>query len=48
MSISAYHVPDHPIRIPKVIAEARSDYKQECGPCAEKDARIRPDILYFE
>ena len=47
MSISAYHQEDHPVRIPAVINDIRSDYHMECGPCAESNARIRPDILYF-
>jgi len=47
MSISAYHQEDHPVRIPAVIRDIRSDYRMECGPCAESNGRIRPDILYF-
>ena len=47
ISVSAYHVPDHPARIPRIILAARPDYLQDCGPCEEKDGRIGPDILYF-
>ncbi len=47
ISISAYHQPDHPVVIPKIILEARPDYKMECGPCAEASGHIRPDILWF-
>jgi FkbM family methyltransferase len=47
ISISAYHRDDHPVRIPKIIFAARPDYQMECGPCAEANARIRPDILWF-
>lgn len=47
MSISAYHQPDHPVVIPKIIHETRPDYKMECGPCAEANGHIRPDVLYF-
>jgi len=47
ISISAYHQPDHPVVIPKIIRETRPDYKMECGPCAEANGHIRPDILYF-
>jgi FkbM family methyltransferase len=47
ISISAYHQPDHPVVIPKIILEARPDYKMECGPCAEANGHIRPDVLYF-
>jgi len=48
MSISAYHQEDHPVRIPAVISDIRSDYHMACGPCAESNGRIRPDILYFQ
>jgi FkbM family methyltransferase len=47
MSISAYHQPDHAVVIPEIIRATRSDYKMECGPCAEANGRIRPDVLYF-
>lgn len=47
ISISAYHQPDHPVLIPKIILEARPDYTMQCGPCAETKGVIRPDILYF-
>lgn len=47
MSISAYHQADHPVTIPATIRSVRSDYQMECGPCAEANFAIRPDILYF-
>jgi FkbM family methyltransferase len=47
LSISAYHAPDHPTVIPQIIRETRSDYKMECGPCAEAEGHIRPEILWF-
>lgn len=47
LSISAYHQPDHPVRIPKIIQLARPDYTIECGPCAELHGKARPDILWF-
>jgi hypothetical protein len=47
MSLSAYHAPDHPERIPQLVREAYPNYNMECGPCAEANGRIRPDILYF-
>jgi FkbM family methyltransferase len=47
MSISAYHQPDHPVRIPQIILATRSDYQMECGPCEEANGHIRPDVLYF-
>ena len=48
ISISAYHRPDHPKLIPEIIRSARSDYQMQCGPCAETESGIRPDILYFK
>ncbi|MEJ7604703.1 MAG: FkbM family methyltransferase [Bryobacteraceae bacterium] len=47
LSVSVYHVPDHPVIVPQVIRAAWSGYQMECGPCAIANARIRPDILYF-
>jgi FkbM family methyltransferase len=47
MSISAYHQPDHPVRIPQIILATRSDYRMRCGPCQEANGIIRPDVLYF-
>ncbi len=47
LSISAYHEPDHPVQIPKIVLGARPDYQMECGPCAEANRAVRPDILYF-
>ena len=48
MSISAYHAPDHPKLIPEVIRAARPDYQMSCGPCAETNFSVRPDVLYFK
>jgi FkbM family methyltransferase len=47
LAISAYHQPDHPRLIPARIRAARADYRMECGPCAEANRGVRPDILYF-
>lgn len=47
LSLSAYHQPDHPKRLPELVKQAWSGYKEECGPCAEIRFGIRPDILYF-
>ncbi|MCC6391167.1 MAG: FkbM family methyltransferase [Bryobacterales bacterium] len=47
MAISAYHAPDHPKRIPEVIHAAYPEYKSACGPCAEANHGVRPDVLYF-
>ncbi len=47
IAVSAYHVPDHVARIPKIISAARADYALECGPCNEVDGKARPDIMWF-
>ena len=47
LSISVYHVPDHPKSVPAAIKAAWSGYQVECGPCAEANGSIRPDIMYF-
>lgn len=47
LTISSYHAPDHPRLIPARIHAARPDYRMECGPCAEANWGVRPDILYF-
>jgi FkbM family methyltransferase len=48
ISIAAYHQPDHPKVIPEIIRAARGDYQMQCGPCAETEFSIRPDVLYFK
>lgn len=47
IAVSAYHVPDHVQRIPKIISGARPDYALECGPCNEVNGKARPDIMWF-
>jgi FkbM family methyltransferase len=47
MSISVYHEPDHPVTVPKTAREAVPAYKTECGPCAEANYAVRPDIMYL-
>lgn len=48
LAISVYHVSDHPVTVPRVIAQAWSGYGSKCGPCqVTSDARVRPEILYF-
>jgi hypothetical protein len=34
--------------IPEIIHAARADYRMYCGPCAETEFSIRPDVLYFK
>jgi len=47
LSLSAYHHPSDPSRLPVLVREAWTGYRMECGPCAVAGFRIRPDVLYF-
>jgi hypothetical protein len=47
LSLSTYHRPDDPEKIPQIVRDLWSGYRMECGPCAYADGRIRPDVLYF-
>ena len=47
MALSAYHDPSDPEKIPELVRAAWPDYQMECGPCAETNGRVRPDVLYF-
>jgi len=48
LSVASYHQQDHPKLIPEVVRAARPDYQMQCGPCAETEHSIRPDVLYFK
>jgi FkbM family methyltransferase len=47
MALCTYHAPDHPKRIPDLVRAAWPGYMVECGPCAEANHAVRPDVLYF-
>lgn len=47
MALSVYHAPDHPRTIPELARKANPGYRIECGPCAEANNSVRPEILYF-
>ena len=47
MAVSVYHAPDHPVEVPKSVRAAWDGYRMECGPCAEANWAVRPDILFF-
>ncbi|MBI1897751.1 MAG: FkbM family methyltransferase [Acidobacteria bacterium] len=47
MALSVYHVPDHPVMVPRAVKAAWPGYAQECGPCATDGRIIRPDVFYF-
>jgi FkbM family methyltransferase len=48
LSLSAYHLPDDPVRIPELVREAWQGYRMECGPCTYANGKIGPDVLYFQ
>jgi FkbM family methyltransferase len=47
MALCTYHAPEHPQKIPELVRAAWSGYTTECGPCAEANHSVRPDVLYF-
>jgi FkbM family methyltransferase len=47
MALCTYHAPDHPQKIPVLARAAWPGYSVECGPCAEANHAVRPDVLYF-
>jgi FkbM family methyltransferase len=48
MALAAYHVPSDPEMMPKLVRQAWPNYRMQCGPCAETNGHVRPDVLYFE
>ena len=47
LSLSAYHRPEDPQKIPELVLAGWSGYRMECGPCADAKTFVRPDVLYF-
>lgn len=47
MALCTYHAPDHPRKVPEMVKAAWPGYTMECGPCAEANHAVRPDVLYF-
>jgi FkbM family methyltransferase len=47
ISVSSFNKPDHPRVIPGIVRGARADYQMYCGPCAEANFAVHPDVLYF-
>ena len=47
MALCTYHAPDHPQKVPELARAAWAGYTVECGPCAEANHAVRPDVLYF-
>ena len=48
ISVSSYHLPSDPQRIPETVKQAWPGAAMEVGPCVETpDGYVRPDVLYF-
>jgi FkbM family methyltransferase len=47
MALCTYHAPDHPQKVPELVKTAWPGYTVECGPCAEANHAVRPDVMYF-
>lgn len=47
LAIAAYHLPDDPETIPRMVRNAWPGYRVECGPCVEVNRTILPDVMYF-
>jgi FkbM family methyltransferase len=47
MALCTYHRLDDPKVIPLAVRSAWSGYRMECGPCAEANWGVRPDVVYF-
>jgi len=48
LMLDYYHRPDDAQVLPQVIAAARPDYSEDCGPCQEVEAgRIVPHVMYL-
>jgi len=48
MALAAYHVPSDPEKMPQLVRQAWPNYRMQCGPCAEANGYVRPDVLYFQ
>ncbi|MGD0200488.1 MAG: FkbM family methyltransferase [Bryobacteraceae bacterium] len=47
LALSSYHRPGHPRELPELVRQAWPGYTMQCGPCADVETYIRPDVLYF-
>jgi len=47
LALAAYHAPEHPAVIPKLVRELAPTYRAACGPCTESSGFVRPDVLFF-
>ena len=47
LALDAYHRPDDPVVLPRVIFSANPAYTATCGPCERTDDGFRPHVLYY-
>ncbi len=47
LAVAAYHRRYDPEQLPEAIRGAWPGYRVECGPCADVQTFVRPDMLYF-
>jgi FkbM family methyltransferase len=47
LALDAYHRPDDPVVLPRVIRQANPSYVEVCGPCERTEQGYRPHALYF-
>lgn len=48
MAISVEHRPTDPDQIPEVVHNLWPDYVSQCGPCANVNGSIQPDVLFAQ
>jgi FkbM family methyltransferase len=46
LAISAYHLPEDPVEIPRTVKAADASYQILCGRCEQVDDRFRPLLLF--
>lgn len=47
LAIATEHKPDDEVAIPNAVRAINSDYRAECGYCAQSNGHIRPEAMYF-
>jgi FkbM family methyltransferase len=47
LAIATEHKPDDEVAIPNAVRAINSDYRAECGYCAQENGHIRPEAMYF-
>jgi FkbM family methyltransferase len=47
LALCVYHLADDPEAIPAGVAQARTDYRHECGPCLAANGRLNPEVQFY-